>query len=68
LRKIQELGRGPGCFPLGQNWPFSPREFDWEQGKYLEEARRDLSHLVSMLEIGRGDEILIHPLTRKPLK
>jgi hypothetical protein len=68
LWKIDALGRRPGCFPLVRNLPFSPREFDWEQGKDFEGARRDLAHLISMLEAGRGDEVLVHPLTRQPLK
>jgi len=55
------------CFPLGQNWPFSPREFGWEQEKDREGARRDLGHLISMLEAGRGGEILVHTLSRQPL-
>jgi len=68
LRKIEALGRRPGCFPLGLNWSFSPREFDCEEGKDLEGARRDLAYLISMLEAGRGDQILIRPVTRQPLK
>ncbi|HLH54358.1 MAG TPA: hypothetical protein VKY92_12160 [Verrucomicrobiae bacterium] len=68
LHKIDRLGRKPGRWPLGENWPFSPREFDWVEGKDLDGARRDLAHLISMLEAGRGDEVLIHPLTRLPLR
>jgi hypothetical protein len=67
LLRIDALGRQPGRWPLGENWPFSGREFEWEKGKDLDGARRDLAHLISMLESGRGDEILVGPLTRKPL-
>jgi hypothetical protein len=67
LLRVQELGRGPGRWPLEENWPFSPREFHWEKGEDLEGARRDLSHLIEMLEAGRGDEGLVDPLTRRPL-
>jgi hypothetical protein len=66
LLRIDALGRGPGRWPLGENWPFSPREFDWEQGKDIENARQLLAHLIEMLELGRGDEILLDPRTRKP--
>lgn len=68
LLKIHSLGRGPDRWPLGQNRPFSPREFEWERGEGLDAARRDLAHFISMIEAGRGDEVMIHPLTRKPLK
>jgi hypothetical protein len=67
LRRIEKLGHRPGCWPLGQNWPYSPREYDWAQGENLDEARRLLTELVAHLEAGRGDEILVHPLTREPL-
>ena len=66
LLRIDALGRRPGRWPLGENWPFSPREVDWEQGKDLEEARRLLANLITMLEAGRGDEILLDPRTGKP--
>src|SRR5262245_12330212 len=68
LLRIDKLGRGPERWPLGQNWPYSPREFDWAKGKHLDEARRVLAHLLSMLEAGRGEEILIDPKTRAPFK
>lgn len=58
--------RRPDRWPLGENWPFSPQEFDWAKGKDLEGAREALSHLLAMLEAGRGDEILIDPVTRLP--
>ena len=66
LLRIDTLGRRPGRWPLGENWPFSPREFEWARGKDLERARRDLTHLISMLEAGRGDEILVDPKTGVP--
>ena len=53
-------------WPLGENWPYSPREFDWEKGRNLSEARQLLSHLVILLEAGRGDEVLVNPRTGKP--
>jgi hypothetical protein len=66
LRRVDELS-GPGRYPLGYHWPFSPREFDWEKGKGLDEARKLLSNLIEMLEVGRGDEVLVDPRTGKPL-
>jgi hypothetical protein len=66
LLRIDALGRRPGRWPLGENWPFSPREFEWERGKNLDGARRDLARLIAMLEAGRGDEVLIEPQTGKP--
>jgi hypothetical protein len=66
LLRIDALGRSSNRWPLGENWPFSPREFDWEQGRDLEGARQVLSHLIEMLEAGRGDEVLVNPLTGKP--
>ena len=67
LLRIHELGRRSGRWPLGENWPFEAREFAWEKGEDLEGARRDLKKLLEMLEAGRGDEILVHPLTKRPL-
>lgn len=66
LVKIYSLGREAGRRPLGENWPFSPKEFDWEKGEGLDEARELLAHLLEMLAAGRGDEILVSPLTGKP--
>jgi hypothetical protein len=66
LLRIDALGQRLGRWPLGENWPFSPREFDWEQGRDIEEARRLLAHLLATLEVGRGDEILVDPRTQKP--
>ena len=66
LLRIDSIGRCPGRWPLGENWPFSPREFDWERGKNLDEARNLLQDLLQMLEAGRGDEVLVNPITRRP--
>jgi hypothetical protein len=66
LLRIDALGRRPGRWPLGENWPFGDREFDWAQGKDIEGARRDLGYLITMLEAGRGDELLVDPRTGKP--
>jgi hypothetical protein len=68
LWRIDALGRAQGRWPLGENWPYSPREFEWEKGRNLEEARELLSRLVKLLEAGRGDEILVNPRTRKPFR
>jgi hypothetical protein len=68
LLRIDTLGRQAGRWALGESWPFSPREFDWEQGKDLDGARRDLRHLINLLEAGRGDELLVDPLTGKPFR
>jgi hypothetical protein len=68
LSRIEAAGRRFNRSPLGENWPYSPREFDWEKGKDLDGARRDLKRLLAMLEAGRGDEVLLDPRTRKPLK
>lgn len=66
LLRIEELGRGPRRWPLGENWPFSLREFDWAEGKNLQEGRELLRNFISMLEAGRGDEIMVDRLTQKP--
>ena len=68
LTRIEELGRELGRWPLGENWPYSPREFEWARGKDLKGAIRDLKHLVTMLEAGRADEVLHDPLTQRPFK
>ena len=68
LLRIDTLGRSLGRWPFGENWPFSPREFQWRRGEDLEGARRDLAHLISMLETGRGDEIPVDPLTQKTFR
>lgn len=67
LLSIAALGREYGCWPLGENWPYSPREFHWELGQDLDGARRDLAHMLTMLESGRGDEVLVNPLTKNLL-
>ena len=67
LLSIEALVREHGWWPLGENWPYSSRGFDWELGKDLDGARRDLVHMLATLESGRGDEVLVHPLTKNPL-
>ena len=67
LHEIEAAGSRAGRDPLGRNWPFSPREWDWEKGQGLEEGRPLLRHLLSMIKDGRGDEILIDPETQEPL-
>ena len=66
LLKIHALGRKAGRNPLGEDWPFSPKEFDWAQGRDLDEARRLLADLLVLLESRREDEVLPYPLTQKP--
>ena len=66
LLRIHQLGRRHGRWALGESWPFSPCEFDWERGRDLDDAREKLAWLVQMLEDGRGDEVLIDPRTRRP--
>lgn len=68
LLRIEAVGKRNGRWPLGENWPWSPREFDWMEGKDLDAARRDLQHLLEMLENERGDEILVDPHTGRPFK
>jgi hypothetical protein len=67
MLRIEALGERDGRWPLGENWPYSPKEFDWEAGRDLDQARELLAELARMLEAGRGDEILVHPLTKRPL-
>jgi hypothetical protein len=67
LLRIDELGRAEGRWPLGENWPYSPREFDWEAGKELDGAVIDLTELLRAMEEGRGDDVLVDPLTKRPL-
>ena len=67
LRKRDTLGKRFERWPLGENWPFSPHEFEWEKGINLDDARLMLSHFIELLEAGRGDELMINPRTRKPL-
>ena len=66
LLRIDSLGSGPNRWPLGENWPYSPQELAWSQGRNLDEARALLGHFIEMLESGRGDEILRNPVTRRP--
>jgi hypothetical protein len=66
LLRVDALGRRSGRWPLGENWPFSPREFSWEHGEDLDEARALLTNLIELLEAGRGDEVLLNPRTGKP--
>jgi len=54
LRRIDVLGRAAGRWPLGEKFAI------FDAG-----ARRDLAHLISMLEAGRGDEVLVDPRTGK---
>ena len=65
LLRVDELGRAPGRWPLGENWPFSPREQAWVRGEDLDEARALLTNLIELLEAGRGDEVLPNPRTGK---
>jgi hypothetical protein len=66
LRRIDELGRRPGRWPLGENWPYSPQEFTWERGENLNQARAVLTSLIELLQAGRGDEVLLDPRTGRP--
>lgn len=68
LVKIHAIGQRSGRYPLGENWPYSPKEVEWEKGKNLDEAKRDLGFLLRMLEEGRADEILLNPATGRPFK
>jgi len=67
LLRIDELGRREGRWALGEHWPYSPREFDWAEGKDLEEAHLLLGELRTALEEGRGDDVLVDPTTKRPL-
>jgi len=40
LCEIDSLGRAYRRSALEENRPYSPREFDWESGGNLDEARR----------------------------
>ena len=39
LLRIDELGRRDGRWALGENWPFSAREYAWQRGEDLDGAR-----------------------------
>ena len=54
LLRINALGRRSDRWPLGENWPFSMREFQWEKGEDLDGARKVLAELIEILEAGRG--------------
>ena len=66
LLRIDELGRRSDRWPLGENWPFGFRELEWAKGRNLNEARELLGKFIAMLEAGRGDEVMVDPLTQKP--
>ncbi len=68
LLRIDELGSSEERWPLGENWPFGMSDFDWAEGRNLEEGRKILRHYIAMLEAGRGDEIMIDPVTQKPIR
>ena len=68
LLRIEAIGSREGRWPLGENWPYSPREFDWEQSRNLDEAHALLTNMLAMLEAGRGDEVLRDPRTGAPFK
>jgi len=65
LRRIDAIGAKVGRWPLGENWPYGQRALDWAAGQDLDGARRDLRHLLAMLEAGRGDEVLVDPRTQR---
>ena len=67
LLAINSIGKSLGRYPLGENWPFSPKEFQWGKGKKLDEARELLAHYLEELKSGRGDDIMLNPLTREPI-
>ena len=66
LLLIDKLGRTEKRWPLGENWPFSLNKYDWVEGKELGKGRELLIHFIEMLENGRGDEVMLNPLTQKP--
>jgi hypothetical protein len=43
-------------------------EFDWADGEGLDEGRELLRFFIMMLETGRGDEVMVDPLTQKPFR
>lgn len=63
MRRAESLYK----YALGQHWPFGPREFDWAAGRHLDTARRDMRREVELLEADRAAEILLDPLTGRPL-
>jgi hypothetical protein len=66
LLEINRIGRASNRWPLGENWPFSPIEFDWERGERIDEGIRLLTDLLARMREGRGDEFLVSPRTGKP--
>jgi hypothetical protein len=66
LLKIEQIGRKGDRWPLGENWPFSLAEFEWAEGKGLDEGRELLGFFIMMLESGRGDEVMVDSITQKP--
>jgi len=69
LRKLDTLSTSPGGrVPIWQNWTYRGREWGWASGRALDGARRDLRHLLTIIEAGREDEVLVDPITRKPLR
>jgi hypothetical protein len=66
LREVDRIGRRPDRWPLGQNWPFAMKEFEWAEGKNLEEAVQLLTQFIDMPRAERGDEIMVDPITQKP--
>lgn len=68
LLEIDELGRASGRFPLGESWPYSPQEFDWEAGRKLDEARNIVRIFLDAMREGRGDEVMIDPRTKRPYR
>jgi len=68
LLEIHEIGNASGRYPLGENWPYSPQEFDWEAGRNLEEAHHLLRSFVEAMRGGWGEEIMVDPITKRPLR
>jgi len=67
LLRIDEQGTALGFWPLGENRPFAWRELDWKRGGDLEGARRDVRHMLELMESGRAAEIAVDPVTKRPL-
>ncbi|KAA9131998.1 hypothetical protein F3N42_07455 [Marinihelvus fidelis] len=67
LLQINELGRMQGRFPLGENWPFSHKEFDWAKGRAIDAGMVLLQELLEKMQQGQGDDVLLNPITQRPL-
>lgn len=67
LLEIDGIGRAIGRFPLGENWPYSGMESEWEAGRGLDEARALLREFVEAMRGGWGDEIMVDPITQRRL-